>query len=104
VEVVVKALHSGARERYEKLVGEGQMDKIVRGMVQVGGTTYRIIRLSRGQGDVVRVLDDALVGGFSRSPRVEIRPQVIEPALMREIARVAIQGAKTSWVGRSLLA
>jgi hypothetical protein len=79
------------------------MEKIVKGMIQVAGTTYRIVRLKRGEYNVVRVLDDVLVGGFTSAPQIEIRADGIEPTLMREIARVAIQGAKTSWIGRALL-
>jgi hypothetical protein len=79
------------------------MQTVVKGMVQVAGTTYRIVRLQRGQYNVVRILDDVRVGGFSNGPVVELAPNGIEPALMREIARVAIQGAKTSWVGRLAL-
>ena len=78
------------------------MEQIVRGMVQVAGTTYRIVRLARGQYNVVRVLDDVRVGGFTSSPHVEVRPAAIDSELMLEIARHAIQRAKTSWVGRSL--
>ena len=79
------------------------MDSIVKGMIQVAGTTYRIVRLRRGQYDVVRVLDDVVVGGFTSTPQIEVNAKAIEHTLLREIARVAIQGAKTSWVGRSLL-
>ncbi len=79
------------------------MDTIVKGMIQVAGTTYRIVRLKRGDYNVVRVLDDVVVGSFTSAPQIEIRPDGIDAALMREIARVAIQGAKTSWVGRALL-
>jgi len=75
----------------------------VKGMVQVAGTTYRIVRLGQGQYDVVRILDDQRVGTFRSFPRVEVTNSTIEPALMREIARAAIQGAKTSWVGRLTL-
>ena len=75
------------------------MDKIVKGMVQVAGTTYRIVRLRRGQYHVVRVLDDRSVGEFTSAPRLEIQPVGIEAGLLREIARVAVQGAKTSWIG-----
>jgi hypothetical protein len=77
------------------------MEMIVKGMIQVAGTTYRIVRLKRGQYDVVRVLDDVVVGGFTCAPQVVVHPVGIDAALMREIARVAIQGAKTSWVGRA---
>lgn len=64
------------------------------------GTTYRIVRIKRGHYNVVRVLDDVAVGTFSAGNSVEIAPDGIAPELMSEIARVAIQGAKTSWVGR----
>ncbi|MET0791486.1 MAG: hypothetical protein ABW061_08185 [Polyangiaceae bacterium] len=72
----------------------------VKGMVQVDGTTYRIVRIKRGQYKVVRVLDDVSVGMFSVGTTFEMAPEGIDGDLMREIARVAIQGAKTTWVGR----
>jgi len=74
--------------------------RVVKGMVQVAGTTYRVVRVAQGSYEVVRILDDTRVGSFRSTPPVEIVPQGIEPALMLEIARTAIQGAKTSWVGR----
>ena len=76
------------------------MSLTVKGMVQVDGTTYRIVRLKRGHYKVVRVLDDVSVGMFSVGSTFEMTPDGIEGELMREIARVAIQGAKTTWVGR----
>jgi hypothetical protein len=76
------------------------MSQAVKGMVQVQGTTYRIVRITRGHYSVVRVLDDAIVGTFTAGAAVEVTSLDIEPAVMREIARIAIQGAKTSWVGR----
>jgi hypothetical protein len=76
------------------------MGLIVKGMVQVEGTTYRIVRVKRGHYKVVRVLDDASVGWFSVGSSFEMEPEGIDGELMREIARVAIQGAKTTWVGR----
>jgi hypothetical protein len=72
----------------------------VKGMVQVEGTTYRIVRIKRGQYKVVRVLDDTSVGVFTVGTTFEVAPDGIAAELMREIARVAIQGAKTTWVGR----
>jgi hypothetical protein len=74
--------------------------RVVKGMVQVAGTTYRVVRVAQGAYEVVRILDDARVGTFRSTPPVEIVAQGIEPTLMLEIARAAIQGAKTSWVGR----
>ena len=83
------------------------MTTVVTGMVQVAGTTYRIVRVQRGQYRVVRILDDVGVGEFSNgipsSPDLKTTTGCIEPALMREIVRVAVQGAKTSWVGRLAL-
>jgi hypothetical protein len=79
------------------------MEIVVKGMVQVGGTTYRIVRIERGGYDVVRVLDDVVVGHFRSGPQVEVSASTIDVTLLREIARVAIQGAKTTWVGRSFL-
>lgn len=76
------------------------MGLVVKGMVQVEGTTYRIVRIKRGNYKVVRVLDDVGVGTFTVGAAFEMAPDGIEGDLMREIARVAIQGAKTTWVGR----
>jgi hypothetical protein len=76
------------------------MSQAVKGMVQVQGTTYRIVRIKRGHYSVVRVLDDVAVGTFTAGAAVEIAPVEIDVAVMREIARIAIQGAKTSWLGR----
>ena len=39
------------------------MQSVVKGMVQVAGTTYRIVRLTPGHYNVVRILDDTCVGG-----------------------------------------
>lgn len=72
----------------------------VKGMVQVSGATYRIVRLGSGEYEVVRLLDDARVGTFRSFPRVEVLTSQIDANLMRLIARAAVQGAKTSWVGR----
>ncbi len=76
----------------------------VKGMVQVGGGTYRIVRLSSTNYEVIRVLDDRSVGTFRSSPTLEVSPREIDAALLREVARSAIKGAKTSWVGRLVLA
>jgi hypothetical protein len=74
--------------------------QVIKGMVQVGGTTFRIVRLSAAHYEVVRVLDDTCVGTFRCAPEFEVEPRTIEAAQLREIARTAIKGAKTSWVGR----
>jgi hypothetical protein len=74
--------------------------RVVKGMVQVAGTTYRVVRLGQGSYEVVRILDDTRVGSFRSTPPIEIAAHGIDASLMLEIAKAAIQGAKTSWVGR----
>jgi hypothetical protein len=79
------------------------MQTLVKGMVQVAGTTYRIVRIKRGAYNVVRILDDVRVGGFVSGPTVEVSAsEGFDSSLMLEITRVAIHGAKVSWVGRAL--
>jgi hypothetical protein len=82
---------------------EGTMGQVVKGMVHLEGTTYRIVRIKRGHYSVVRVLDDIAVGTFTSGAAIEISPQGIDPTVLRDVVRLAIQGAKTSWVGRVAL-
>ena len=79
------------------------MQSVIKGMVQVAGSTYRIVRVQRGHYSVIRILDDQRVGAFTSSPPTTAAADGIEPGLLREIMRVAIQGAKTSWVGHLAL-
>jgi hypothetical protein len=76
----------------------------VKGMVQVDGVTYRIVRVSSARYDVIRVLDDVRVGGFQSAPTFEVSESMIDEGSLREIGRTAIQRAKTSYVGRIVLA
>ncbi len=71
----------------------------VKGMVQLAGVTYRIVRVARGSYTVVRISDDVNVGRFHLAPALGIEPQGVEPALLREVARLAIHTAKTSYAG-----
>lgn len=71
----------------------------VKGMVQLAGVTYRIVRVERGSYAVFRICDDVDVGGFRLAPALGIEPRGIEPALLREVARLAIHTAKTSYAG-----
>ena len=75
------------------------MMQLVKGMVQVGGTTYRIVRLERGLYEVVRILDDASLGTFRARPVVQVTSGSDEEIVLL-VARAAIQTGKTSWVGR----
>jgi hypothetical protein len=74
----------------------------VKGMVQVAGTTYRVVRVAAGQYEVFRLLDDQSVGSFRSAPRLEVVSTTLERAEMTAIARMAVHSAKTSWVGRLL--
>ena len=74
--------------------------QFVKGMVLVGGKTYRIVRLEPGQYEVVRILDDARVGTFSTLPKLQITSHSIELPVMTQIARSALMGGKLSWMGR----
>ena len=75
------------------------MQFVVKGMVQVAGSTFRIVRVSRGQYDVVRILDDARLGSFWNEPTLKVS-EGANGEVLRAVARCAIQGGKTSWMGR----
>jgi hypothetical protein len=72
----------------------------VKGMVQVAGTTYRIVRIGPSRYEAVRILDDSRVGVFVTDPKLEVTSHRIELPFMTEIARLAVKRGKTSWVGR----
>jgi hypothetical protein len=71
----------------------------VKGMVQVSGTTFRIVRVVHGHYEVIRILDDTRMGSFWSEPTFKVS-DCEHQELLREIARCAIQGGKTTWVGR----
>jgi len=75
------------------------MQIVVKGMVQVAGTTFRIVRVTRGHYEVVRILDDTRLGSFWREPRFAVSESA-DRDLLLEVARCAIQGGKTTWMGR----
>jgi len=79
------------------------MHRLIKGMVQVGGTTYRIVRQQPYHYEVIRILDDVSVGTFRSAPPFDLCTKGIDLDLLREIARGAIQTGKTSWVGRMSL-
>jgi hypothetical protein len=72
----------------------------IKGMVEVGGTTFRIERVEDSVYEVIRIRDDLNVGTFRTSPIVCVVRTHLEPALMQSIARAAIQGGKVSWSRR----
>jgi len=75
------------------------MARKVKGMVHLAGVTYRIVRVKTGSYTVVRISDDRDVGGFSLAPALGIEARGLDPDVLREVARLAIHTAKTSYVG-----
>lgn len=69
----------------------------VKGMVQIEGLTYRIVRVAASSYSVVRIRDDLDVGGFQTTRGLPLDARLVEPELLRQIARTAIHAAKTSY-------
>ena len=68
-----------------------------RGMVQVLGTTYRIVeRLDRC--DVVRILDDQLVGAFRHRPALQVLESKIDTGVLLGVARETLRQARVSYL------
>lgn len=77
------------------------MQVVVKGMVQVAGATFRIVRINRSHYEVVRILDDSRLGSFWCEPTFAIAAAAAnDQDLLREVARSAIQGGKCTWLGR----
>ena len=70
----------------------------VKGMVLVRGATYRIVRVRPGFYEVYRLLDDARVGTFHVGPPMAVAPCQGDVETVREVARMAVLQARTSWV------
>jgi len=75
------------------------MQTVVKGMVQVAGTTFRIVRIQQGHYEVVRILDDSRLGSFWSEPTFAVSESA-DRELLRAVARSAIQGGKTTWARR----
>jgi len=73
-------------------------------MVQVHSVTYRIVRVRAGYYEVVRLLDDVRVGSFSLGTWNETLIEGDSPEVIREVARAALQGGRTTWAPRRLMA
>jgi hypothetical protein len=68
-----------------------------KGMIQVWGTTYRLVQRADVH-EVVRVLDDSLVGAFRHHPTLRVVSSVIPPNMLLGIAAEALRSAR---LGRS---
>lgn len=86
------------------LYASGKMQPVVKGMVQVHSVTYRIVRVRAGHYDVVRLLDDVRVGAFTLGAHRETLIEGDAPEVIREVARAALQGGRTTWAPRRLSA
>lgn len=75
------------------------MARKVKGMVHLAGVTYRIVRVATGSYTIVRISDDRDVGGFSLVPALSLESRGLALDVLREVARLAIHTAKTSYVG-----
>jgi hypothetical protein len=73
----------------------------VKGMVQVSGVTYRIVKVEQGRYEVIRILDEAKVGAFETVPRLRIHAEDAQIELVRRITMTALKQAKISWLRMS---
>jgi len=65
-------------------------------MVAVRGSTYRIV--ARGdRHDVVRVLDDQLVGAFRHRPSLRVLESKVDTDLLLAVAKEAQKRARIAW-------
>ena len=67
-----------------------------RGMVQVSGTTYRIVARANVH-EIVRLRDDRRVGAFRNDPCLRIVYSLIDEELLREIVREVLRMARIPW-------
>jgi hypothetical protein len=72
--------------------------KHIKGMVCVDQHTYRLERVENGFYEVIRLSDEMMVGRFAVEQTVRLEAHGVDAALLRRIAREAIQKGKTSWV------
>jgi hypothetical protein len=75
------------------------MTRKVKGMVQLDGVTYRIVRVAAGSYSVIRIRDDQDVGSFRTAPALGLEARLVAAEVLREVARLAIHTAKTSYAG-----
>jgi hypothetical protein len=67
-----------------------------KGMVQVFGTTYRIVQTASVH-EVIRLLDDCCVGSFCCEPALTVVESRIAPELLREVALQALRSSRLEW-------
>jgi len=67
---------------------------MITGMVRVSEATYRIVSVNEAVYEIVRILDDRLVGRFRVGPPVEILDRFCDALDVRVLAQAAIRAAR----------
>ncbi len=70
----------------------------IKGMVIVGGVTYRIERVDRGRYAVICLLDDVKLGTFRAGTPITVEADALDPLLLERVGRAAIRSGRTSSV------
>jgi hypothetical protein len=70
----------------------------IKGMVTVGGVTYRIERVDRGRYAAFSLVDDTKLGTFRAFSPITAESDATDPALLERVGRMAIQSGRTSSV------
>ncbi len=70
----------------------------IKGMVQFGSLTYRIVKVRRATYDAIRILDEVRIGTFQTVPRLLVRATETDDTVLRAVATIAIRQARTSWL------
>ncbi len=70
----------------------------VKGMIQFDGATYRIVKVGKGKYDVIRILDEIIMGSFETIPKLRVHPEnAADEKLLLDISLTALKQAKISW-------
>jgi hypothetical protein len=72
------------------------MSTTSKGMVQVSGTTYRIVRVGAVH-QVFRLSDDGFIGSFAFSPSLLLVECRVGSELLSAVARQALRSSRIDW-------
>ena len=70
----------------------------VKGMVQFGDRTYRIVKVRPGTYEAVRILDEFCIGTFQTIPGLKVQAGGTDEAVLRAVAMMAMRQAKMVWL------
>lgn len=82
----------------ESTLGVAKDMSTIKGMVQFGSLTYRIVKVRRATYDAIRILDEVCIGRFETVPRLLLRATETDDTVLRAVATIAIRQARTSWL------